>query len=194
MDHFALFEEDPRPWIDPERLREKFLMLSARLHPDKTAPEEKADAERQFAVLNEAYDQLLHTRTRLLHFLELQGVPNPAHVQSVPPAALEFFTEIADLTRRADELVKRKRGATSPMLQARLFETALELTERLQEVSLRLQERIQAIEGEVRQLHAVWVSTGNREVIDRLQSAAAALGFLERWRLQMQQLLSALAF
>src|SRR5688572_2737628 len=34
-DYFALFDEPRRLWLDPERLKTRFLALSAELHPDK---------------------------------------------------------------------------------------------------------------------------------------------------------------
>ena len=48
-DHFALLDEPRRPWIDADLLKEKFLALSSRVHPDRVhnapAPERKdADA------------------------------------------------------------------------------------------------------------------------------------------------------
>jgi DnaJ-domain-containing protein 1 len=186
MDHFAAFGEIPRPWIDPDSLKKRFLALSAEAHPDKFAdPAEKAEAEKRFAELNKSYEVLRHTRTRLLHFLELRGHPRPTHVQSVPPEAMEFFSAVAEQTRKADELLKEKDHAASPMLKVRFFEKALQATSDLQNLQTVLRQRIEAIEATLRAREAR---------LEALANAAAALGFLERWSAQLQQRLAALAF
>jgi DnaJ-domain-containing protein 1 len=195
MDHFAAFGEQPRPWLEAESLKRKFLALSAELHPDK-APEgpAKEAADVRFANLNQSYNLLRHARTRVLHFLDLQGAPSPAQVRDVPETALEFFTPVAERTRAADELLKARNAATSPMLKVQFFEKSLEATTEIQDLQARLAERIRGIESEVQELDARWSASRDREVVPALAAAAASLGFLERWNAQLQQRLAALAF
>ena len=39
LDYFALLEEERRPWIDPEKIKETFHRLSREQHPDQRTPE-----------------------------------------------------------------------------------------------------------------------------------------------------------
>lgn len=196
MDYFAAFGERPRPWLDPAALQQKFLALSSELHPDKfLEPAAKADAEKRFALLNQSYLLLRQPRSRLLHFLELTGVAaDPRQVQSVPETVAGFFQPIAEQTRKADDLLKEKSTISSPMLKARFFEKALDATASLQEWQARLTQEIKNIEAELRELDGAWLKHGDRSTFPRLRAAAAALGFLERWRQQLEQRLAALAF
>jgi hypothetical protein len=34
-DYFALLQTPRRPWVDAEKLKENFQLLSARVHPDR---------------------------------------------------------------------------------------------------------------------------------------------------------------
>lgn len=195
MDHFAAFGFARRPWLDPEALRERFLCLSAVVHPDKQVdPKAKIEAEKRFAQLNESYNALRQPRSRLLHLLALEGVSTQPHVQSVPPGLAGFFQPIAEQTRLADELMKKRAAATSPMLKVQLFAEGLELTGSLQALQARLAERQRAEEEEIRRIDAAWDAASHAALLPNLQAAAASLGFLERWQAQIQQRVVALAF
>jgi DnaJ-domain-containing protein 1 len=193
MDHFAVFQLVPQPWLDLDSLKDHYLRLSVISHPDKASPENKATAEADFTSLTESYNILRNTRQRLLHLLELRGIRDRAHVQRVPPAALEFFTPIANITALAEDVLKEKARAHSPMLQVSCFGRALEITDSLQTLQEQLAQRIRAIELKVQDCSKQWVE-GASEPITEIQDAATALGFLERWSAQIQRLLAALAF
>jgi DnaJ-domain-containing protein 1 len=195
-DHFAAFGERPRLWLDPEALKEKFLRLSGETHPDKfQEPVEKAEAAHRFAELNSSYNTLRQTRSRLVHFLELNGIRSGPQIQDVPAGVTDFFRPMSELSRRTDELLKQRAAANSPMLKVQLFERSLDLTSEIQEVQTRIIERIRGIEQEIRKLDlSLNVGSTRDEFIPAIQAAAAALGFLERWNAQLQQFLAALAF
>lgn len=171
-------------WLDPEGLKERFLTLSAELHPDKAADKPKAEGE--FRALNEAHQILRNTRTRLLHLLELSGARKQEHVQTVPGAALDLFPKIAELTRSSDALLKEKVGANSPMLRVQFLDKALTCVDSIQAVQSELQQRVGKIESNLR-------ATSGASLRE-LEEAAAALGFLERWSAQLQERAAALTF
>jgi len=184
-------------WIDPDLLKAKFLALSAERHPDKAStPEQKQSAEREFAELNQGYNTLRNTRSRILHLLELAGIPKAGSIQNVPAAALKFFASVAEMTKRADELLKEKRAATSPMVKVQVFEKALSIAESIRELKQKIAEQVRITESELQNLS----SSGKVQIplasatIDALQSAAATLGFLERWGAQLQEKVVALTF
>jgi DnaJ-domain-containing protein 1 len=192
MNHFARFGLEPRPWIDPEALKEKFLRLSAAVHPDKADRAEKISSEKEFQQLNESYNVLRNTRTRLLHLLDLAGAPKQEHIRQVPPAALELFGTIAAATKNADALIKERAAASSPMLKVQLAERGLKQIEDLQEIQCRIAEQIRAVETSLKQLE--WSSPPPEAVLGQLREAAAALGFLERWNAQLHERIGALTF
>src|SRR5688572_32957528 len=68
IDHFAALSEPRRPWLDVEKLKNRFHILAAARHPDRGAMN---DPER-FASLNTSYNVLRDHATRLRHLLELE--------------------------------------------------------------------------------------------------------------------------
>jgi DnaJ-domain-containing protein 1 len=194
MDHFARFGLLPRPWIDPDLLREKFLALSAEKHPDKAVAEEKLAAENEFKEINQSYQVLNNTRLRLLHLLEISGIPKQEHAQNVPAAALEFFPLVAEAAKRADGLLKEKGAANSPMLKVQFVEKSLVETEQIQQVQARIGQRIKVMEERLKEIDQQWPSRPAATDLAILEDCAGALGFLDRWRSQLQERLFALAF
>ena len=192
--HFARFGLEPRPWVDPESLKQRFLELSGETHPDKAAPEEKANFEKNFQQLNEAYQILRVTRSRLLHLLELSGLPKQEHVQNVPADALEFFAQVAAVTRDADNLIKEKSATTSPMLMVQLMERALNQVTIIQSLQEGLRARTTEIEDRLKTLSASWSQPPTDVALKLLKEAAAALGFLDRWTAQLQERIGSLTF
>src|ERR1041385_2136244 len=102
-DYFALLGELRRPWLDPEKLKAKFLALSADVHPDRfhhTAEAERLAANQRFTTLNTAYQVLREPTERLRHLLELELGAKPADVQQTSRGALELFMEAGQLCRK----------------------------------------------------------------------------------------------
>jgi len=184
-DHFARLGVPRAPWLDPEALKERFLALSADAHPDK-ASGQKQKAEEDFRGLNESYQVLRNSRSRILHLLELQGVAKPEHVQAIPPIALDLFSSIAEVTRKSDVLLKEKATANSPMLKVQFFERALPCVDSVQALQSEVQKRLQGVEADLQALTA--------DQIQKLQQVAAALGFLEKWQTQLQERAATLTF
>jgi hypothetical protein len=182
-DHFARLGVERVPWIDPGVLKNKFLALSAEQHPDK-AGADKTKAEVDFRDLNESYNVLRNARTRILHLLELASVPQAPHVGVIPQEALELFGPIAEITKRADALLKEKALANSPMLKVQFFGKSLACVEELQARQSEVQQRIKRIEESLKR------SPEPHE----LQNSAAALGYLERWHGQLGERATALTF
>lgn len=192
MNHFERFTLEPRPWIDPAILKDKFLQLSAEAHPDKAPQTDKAEAEQRFQQTNEAYNILRDTRSRLLHLMELSGRPRQEHVQEVPPVALEFFSTVAATTKRADALVKEKESICSPMLRVQLMDKVLAEIDVMQDLQARLREKIAAIEEALARID--WPAHPPANSLLSIAETAAALGFLDRWNAQLQERIGTLTF
>ena len=192
--HFARLGFEPRPWLDPELLKSRFIELSATMHPDKAAAENKSTSERDFQDLNTAFNTLRNTRSRLLHLLAISGAPKAEHIQNVPPSALQYFSPVAEATNRADTLIKRKSAATSPMLKVQLMEEALPQIDAIQSLQHQLQQNITAIEETLKQTTNTWREPPTPALLTQLSESAAALGFFERWQAQLQERVGALTF
>ena len=74
-DFFALLDEPRRPWLESELLKQKFLALSATVHPDRVhnlGDAERAAAQERYTELNAAYNCLREPKDRLHHLLQLE--------------------------------------------------------------------------------------------------------------------------
>jgi len=179
-DNFALLNEPRRPWLDPGLLKQKFLALSANLHPDKihsSGDAEKSAAAKQFAELNAACNCLLEPKSRLLHLLELE-------------LGADLFAEVANTCKSVDGFLAGKSKVTSPLLQVQLFERAQEWVEKLDSLRKKLDGLRGQLMDELKSLDEKWIA-------DNLESRAALLkkveelyrlfGYFNRWNGQIQE-------
>ena len=136
-DYFALLGEARRPWLDPDKVKEKYFAL---------AREQPADAE-----LNEAYRVLSDPKLRLQHLLNLAGVDLTAG-REIPPALAELFWSTGNLLREVDRWLLKYEAAPSALSRALLAGERAKLSERL----TMLEERLRLACGkEVEQLRAI---------------------------------------
>jgi DnaJ-domain-containing protein 1 len=192
VNHFARFGFPPRPWIDSELLKQRFLDISASVHPDKVT--DKTAAEQEFKQINEGYNVLRSSRSRLLHLLDLRGHPRQEHVQTVPAEVMEFFPAVAAATQSADTLIKQKSSAVSPMLKVQLMDAGLEQIEQIQALQSRIRAVIATIEDRLSTISVSWPEYPEPPLLKELGTAASALGFLDRWSSQLQERIGALTF
>jgi len=192
-DYFALLKEPRRPWLEADTLKQKFLALSASIHPDKihsSGDAEKSAAAKQFAELNAAYNCLVEPKSRLLHLLELELGAKPKDIQQIPSALADLFAEIANTCKSADVFLAGKNKITSPLLQVQLFERAQEWTGKLNLLRQKLDGLRGQLTDELKSLDEKWIA-------DNLQSRAGLLkkmeelyrlfGYFNRWNSQIQE-------
>jgi curved DNA-binding protein CbpA len=184
-DHFATLNEPRRPWLDAEALKQKFLALSAGVHPDRMhnapAPERRAANER-FASLTAAYHCLSEPRHRLQHLLELERGAAPTATARVPPELTDLMLAAGDLCRQVDAFLLERSRETSPLLRVRLFEQGLEWTERLKATAQQLYAVADRLEQEVQALDAGWGSAASQSesARDRDRRLAVLEGLFHR--------------
>ena len=183
IDCFALLQEPRRPWLDPEALKQKFLALSTRFHPDRVhgaSETERTKAQEHYAELNAAYQRLREPKERLQHLLELELGIKPQQVQRIPPGLMEMSLEVARQCRQADTFIAEKGRTASPRLLVQLFEQGQEWTAKLTDLLKQIQSRQETLTAEVKNLDAEWETNGDAET----QGHKAALARLEElWRL-----------
>ncbi|HEU5396633.1 MAG TPA: J domain-containing protein [Verrucomicrobiae bacterium] len=189
-DYFTLFGEARRPWLDPDRLKQKFLSLSTTLHPDK-APDEatRTAAAQRFAELNSAYRCLAEPKSRLLHLLELERGARPAEIQQIPADLAGLFADVATTCRQADQFLVEKGKITSPLRQVQLFEQAHEWIDRLNVLREKLTALHQKLSQQLKSIDAEWPTadaaarSGQLAAIEELYRL---FGYLSRWSAQIQ--------
>ena len=192
-DNFALLDEPRRPWLDAEALKQKFLALSASLHPDKlhsTGEAERSDAAKSFAELNVAYNCLAEPKSRLLHLLELELGAKPQDIQQIPPALADLFAEVAMTCRNADGFLAEKSKVTSPLLQVQWFERGQDWVEKLQALQQKLNGLHSQLMSELKSLDAQWMSAeteARHQVLAKVEELYRLFGYFNKWNKQMQE-------
>jgi len=170
-DYFALLREERRPWLDSEKLKEKYF-ASNRI----AAPE---------AGLNEAYRVLSDPKLRLHHLLTLEGADLTAG-RPVPLSVAELFWNTAALLREAERWLLENSGTTTA-LQRSLRETE---RAKLQGKISRLDAQLRAIYEsrleELRQFDTTW-SPASPNDISRLVELYDSIAYLTRLLAQIAE-------
>jgi len=190
-DYFALLEQPRRPWLDSDQLKQRFLALSADVHPDRVhsaSSEARAAATQHFTALNAAYNCLKEPRDRLRHLVELELSRKPGDLKNVPNELADAFMKIAAASRISEKLATEKALLQSPLLLAGFFEKIqphLDLIEQLQGEIVRLHSV--ALER-LRALDVAWQNSGDHQAaLLQLEELAQVLGFHARWLAQLQE-------
>ena len=202
-DNFALFNEPRRPWIDPDSLKQKFLALSAQVHPDRVhqAPEtERKAASQRFSEFNAAYNCLREPKERVRHLLELELGAKPADIQRVPAEMMASLFEVGRLCHEVDLFLADNAKVVSPILKVQQFERGQEWTEKLNALQQKIGSRREELLVELKAMNPIWesaatVSAPDRELpLKRLDEIYRLLGYLTRWSAQIQERIVQLSF
>ncbi|MFO1487030.1 MAG: hypothetical protein U1F65_00995 [Verrucomicrobiota bacterium] len=188
-DHFAFFEEPRQAWLDPERLKEKFVTLSATVHPDRVhqlSAAEREAAQQRYTALNTAYQCLKEPRLRLRHLLELESGKKPSDLTQVPEDLMNLFFHIGKAFREVDAFLTEKAGATSPLLKVQLFERGMDWTEQLQMLQQELTGRRERLLAGLRETSSPTTAL--------VENTYRLLSFYDRWLAQVQERIAQLSF
>ena len=200
IDYFALLDEPRRPWLDADRLKQKFLTLSASTHPDKihsATDLEKSAAGKSFAELNAAHQCLAEPKSRLLHLLELELGVKPKDIQQIPAILADQFAEVATICRAVDQFLEEKAKVTSPLLLVQTFEQSQAWLEKLSVLQKKFGDWRERLIDELKSLDGVWISTGpitRRECLSKLEELYRLFGYFNRWNNQIQERVVRLSF
>ena len=195
MDYFALLDEPRKPWIDTGLLKDKFMEMSARCHPDKfpqAAPEERELISARYAELNAAYQCLSHTRDRLLHLIELETGKAPSDVQRIPPGTSDLFMQIGQTCAQAAAFLEKQPQTDSPILKAKRFVEQMEWTDKLTELQDRLNEISSKLEEELKRMNAD-LENGAPLPLERLEEIYRSASYINRWTDQIREKIVQLA-
>jgi len=203
-DYFALLNQPRRPWLEPESLKQKFLQISAEVHPDRVhsaGEAEKRVAQNRYTELNSAFNRLRDPKERLLHLLELELGTKPAQVQPIPPDLLNLFMEVSHLCRKADSILTEKAKTASPVLQVQFFERGQECTNELLSIQKRINSRREELETQLKKVDEQWeLETKTPEpakhavLLQRLEELYRLFSYFARWAGQLQERIVQLSF
>ena len=179
VDHFAALGLERAAHVDEAAVRERFHELSRELHPDADGGDEE-----KFAAINEAQRVLSSTASRLRHLLELEFGERAEATGQMSEALMTLFGEIGGVLQTADELVERRRAATTAVARALLAGDEMSVQSDLMTAGGKVQARRAEIEAELAD-----ASPDDRE---SLEAALHELAFLEKWQGQIQERMGAL--
>ncbi|MBO6004375.1 MAG: hypothetical protein J6Q00_02225 [Verrucomicrobia bacterium] len=195
MDYFALLDEPRKPWIDTGLLKDKFMEMSARYHPDKfpqATPEERERISARYAELNAAYQCLSHTRDRLLHLIELETGKPPSDVQRIPPGTSDLFMQIGQTCAQAAAFLEKQPQTDSPILKAKRFVEQMEWTDKLTDFQNQLQGISDKLEEELKRMNTD-MENGAPLPLERLEEIYRSASYINRWTDQIREKIVQLA-
>jgi DnaJ-domain-containing protein 1 len=196
-DHFILLNEPRRPWLEPEELKQKFLALSATVHPDRAhnlSEAEREQSQQRYTELNAAYNCLRDPRNRLRHLLELERGSAPKDIQQIPQDLMNVFMEVGQICRQADAFLAEKDKVSSPLLKVQLFERGQEWTEKLRHLLNSVSARRESLVEELKMIDARWSQSANSNPLERLENLYRLFSYFDRWLAQIQERLTQLLF
>jgi len=192
-DFFAMLDEQRRPWLEPETLKQKFLKRSTAIHPDRigsASDAEKADAAKTFAGLNTAYQTLLNPKSRLLHLLELESGARPKEIQSIPAGLADLFAEVATACKKTDGFLVEKKKNLSPLVAVQWFERSQDELERLDELQKKLNLFREQLDESLKGLDKRWMSlppAEKHQQLPKLEELYRLFSYFNRWGGQIQE-------
>jgi curved DNA-binding protein CbpA len=183
---FALLQEPPRPWLDPDALKERYHRLTATHHPDL------GGRDSDFAAVNHAYQTLADPAARLRHLLELEAPAALASAHAVPPEIAAFFTPVANTRQETDAFFKKHAAAASPLARALLTPDQYRLQEQLESLIASLTELQEQLLARLREIDALW-DTDHPAALARIPALWQALNYTAKWLAALREPLFKLA-
>jgi DnaJ-domain-containing protein 1 len=189
-DYFALLGEERRPYLDPERVTERFRDLSRIQHPDRRqAQAETAEGEftAEFALLNQAQQTLRDPKLRLGYLLGLEfpevRLSGPAEV---PRELAGWLSPVHALLGQVDDLLARKAAAPSALARALLAREELQLREEVETRFADLKAMYAAAIDGLREYDAAW-QPGTPSGPEPLLGFYHRFSYLSRWLEQFRE-------
>lgn len=196
VDYFALLNVPRAPWVESEEVQKRFLELSAAVHPDRVhhlGAAEKEEANRKFAELNKAATILRDHKERLQHLIALESGAAPSAAQNISGEFVELFGRVGEVCRKVDLFLSERAKATSPMVQAQLFGTGLELSDAVSELQAKVAEVKGKAEEELKGMGARWNEGKEGKELERAANLAHVFAMVSKWEGQLRERFAALA-
>ena len=163
-DYFALLEEARRPWLEPEKLKDKYYRTSRSAAPD--------------AELNEAFRVLSDPKLRLHHLLALEGTELPSG-RPVPDSVAELFWNTGRLLREVERWLLQSAGTTGALPRSLLKAEQAKLEGKLARLEEQLRATYESELEHLRQLDAGW-GAGSPNEMSQLRELYDSISYLTR--------------
>ncbi|MBC8127984.1 MAG: hypothetical protein H8M99_12655 [Gloeobacteraceae cyanobacterium ES-bin-144] len=178
---FDILGLDVRLALTEEKLIAAFRAASKLAHPDV------GGCEGDFAKLREAYELLASPSRRLKHWLEWKGAPSELR-GTVSTSLMDLFSNISEVTQRAEALIRKRNEAKSSLVIAMLERETQSCREEVESCIRLLRETIH-------QECSTFPSLDHADQIDAeaVSLTARNLAFLEKWQAGLRGVFSRLA-
>jgi len=192
-DHFAVLRQPRRPWLDPDKLKEKYQKLARSEHPDQTGRRTEAPptfgvptfGAATFGEINEAYRVLSDPRLRLQHLLNLEGAPRQADAS--PTSELtDLFSRTASVLADTDRVLEKLRAANSALSRSLLHQEILAVRQRADVLLAELEQCRRESIQELQNADKLWEEKRG-QTIGILTELANRFGYLDRWIDQLRE-------
>ena len=171
-DAFQILGLEPGLVISDETLRETYREAGKRLHPDA------GGGEGEFAALREAFAVLSSPSRRLMHWLELRGMPGEMR-GTIDPAMMDLFSEVGAVTQQAETVIRKRDEAKSALVRA-MLENETQLCREL------LGRAISMVESEIARECSQFPELEKSSDRKVASLVARNLAFLEKWRVGLR--------
>ena len=173
VDWFQLLDLPRRADLDEGEIQDRHHAAIAESHPDKaTNDAEREQFSERSASLNQAAQGLKNPVTRLRHLLELVA-PGGRGDAGLDSGLMDLFSRVGSAVQSAEQVLAKKKEATTVLGQALLADEEAQV-----------QEQLQAVLGEITQARDA-LSFAVEEPVE-LRALYTRLSFLEKWENQVQ--------
>jgi curved DNA-binding protein CbpA len=188
-DYFAMLGESRRPYLDPEKVAEKFHELSRSQHPDsRAAADGEGDPTADFARLNQAQQTLRDPKLRLGYLIGLEypevRLAGPAEV---PRTLAGLFSPIHALLEKVDAVLARKAGAPSALSRALLAREEWQLRAEVEAHVQALEQLYASALDELKDYDADWQSGASSGQQQQMVNFFQRFSYLSRWLDQLRE-------
>jgi curved DNA-binding protein CbpA len=182
-DYFALLEQPRAPWLDPAALKETYRRKTLQSHPDTTA----ADADTDFAQVNEAYQVLQDPKRRLHHLLSLENVGPASANQVVPGELQDLFLLIGASNQRTTLLLEKIRTTSNALGRSLLKPEILAAQEQVAVLRDKVRNLEATADERLREINVAWEQDRSAQVTE-LANLSSRFAYLSRWSAQLDEL------
>lgn len=186
MNYFSILEVEKRPVVDMARLKENFLRLSEKVHPDRyfNASGEVQDlALKSSSLLNKAYSTLKDPKERIRYLISLENDREAPVSKHASVETMEFFIEASDVCNEVNTFVKKGSGDES------LKKDYLRKLLGLKNEAI---DRWKAVLGEVERVDKEWIGTtdeNRKPLVKRLLVLSHELSYLSKLQSLIDELI-----
>ncbi len=175
-DWFAFLDLPCRPRLAESEIKERYLTLAAKLHPDASAGDTQA-----FGDLQQAFRGLSDPALRIRHLLALRFPGHPVSTGAMPPA--DLFMQVGPVLQQARAASQKLERATSTLARTLASLEVGEVLARLKSVRRAVEQTSQSLEERLADLDQQWPEVAPGE----LAAWAGEWTFLAKWRAELAE-------